>query len=100
MIRNELDVYSGKPLKELTSGMDKNRASALISDIIEKTVSSVLGSVVADMDIAKTVEDKINAMDIAELEALCLSVMKKELNAIINLGALIGLIIGVVNSFI
>lgn len=100
VIREQLDSYSKKPLNELTSGMDKERAAEILSDIIEKTVSTVSEKILADMDIAKTVEDKINAMDIAELEALCLSVMKKELNAIVNLGALIGLIIGVINSFI
>ena len=35
-----------------------------------------------------------------ELEELVLSVMKKELNAIVNLGALIGFIIGILNIFI
>ena len=53
-----------------------------------------------DVHIAGTVESKINGMNVSELEALCLSVMKKELNAIVNLGALIGFIIGIVNSFI
>lgn len=39
-------------------------------------------------------------MDVKELEKLCLSVMKKELNAITWLGGLIGLILGVVNIFL
>ena len=39
-------------------------------------------------------------MDVAKLEALILSVMKKELNAIVNLGALIGLVIGLLNLLI
>ena len=36
-------------------------------------------------------------MDVAQFEELVLSVMKKELNAIVNLGALIGLVIGAIN---
>ena len=39
-------------------------------------------------------------MDVKELEKLCLSVMKKELNAVVNLGAVIGFIIGILNIFI
>ena len=35
-----------------------------------------------------------------ELEKLVMSVMKKELNTIVNLGALIGLVLGVLNIFI
>ena len=39
-------------------------------------------------------------MDVRELEDLVLSVMKNELQAVINLGALIGAVIGTVNIFI
>ena len=39
-------------------------------------------------------------MDVMELENMVLSVMKKELNTIVNLGALIGFVIGILNIFI
>lgn len=39
-------------------------------------------------------------MEVIELENLVLSVMKKELNSIINLGAIIGFIIGILNIFV
>ena len=39
-------------------------------------------------------------MDVMELEDMVLSVMKKELNTIVNLGALIGFVIGILNIFI
>ncbi len=52
------------------------------------------------IDLASLIEEKINAMDVMELENMVLSVMKKELNTIVNLGALIGLVIGVLNIFI
>ena len=38
-------------------------------------------------------------MDVLEIEELVLSVMKKELNTIVDLGALIGFVIGIVNIF-
>ena len=38
--------------------------------------------------------------DARELEDIVLSVMKNELRAVVNLGALIGAIIGVINVFI
>ena len=49
------------------------------------------------IDIAAVVEDKINRMDVREFEKLVLSVMKKELQAVVNLGALIGFVIGLIN---
>ena len=36
-------------------------------------------------------------MDVMEMEKLVLQVMKKELDAIVNLGAVIGLVLGLVN---
>ena len=47
--------------------------------------------------IAKVVEEKVNGMDVLEVENVLMSIMKKELNAVINLGALIGFIIGLLN---
>ena len=52
------------------------------------------------IDIASVVEDKINAMSVAELERVVLEVMKSELNMIVNLGALIGFVLGLLNLFI
>lgn len=50
--------------------------------------------------VAALVEDKINAMSVSELERLVWGVMRKELNTIINLGALIGLVLGLLNAAI
>ena len=49
------------------------------------------------LHVAKLVEDKINAMPLEELERLVQSVMRRELNTIVNLGALIGFILGLLN---
>lgn len=56
--------------------------------------------VIDEIDIAGLIEEKICAMDMAELEKLIFAVMKKELNAIVYLGALIGLLIGFLNLLI
>jgi len=72
----------------------------IVSSIIRKVVSGGVGQVLESVDIAGMVESKINDMDIDELEKLILQVMKKELNTIVNLGALIGLVLGLVNMLI
>ena len=53
-----------------------------------------------EFHIAKIVEDKINGMDIAELEKMLIQLMKKELNTLVYLGAAIGLLIGIAGIFI
>ncbi len=51
----------------------------------------------AHVSVSQIVEEKIGAMDVDELEAMVLSVMKKEFTTIVNLGAVIGLILGLLN---
>lgn len=65
--------------------------------ILTKFADEKLGELTAGIDIAAIVEQKINRMDVREFEKLVLSVMKKELQAVVNLGALIGFVIGLIN---
>lgn len=74
----------------------ENVIKQIYTDFVLNNVNSLLENI----DIAGVVEEKINKMDVLELEKLLLSIMKKELGAIVNLGALIGLILGCVNIFI
>ena len=52
-----------------------------------------------DLTLFLSFEEKIQMMDIKEIEKLTLSVMGKELHSIVSLGALIGLFIGCINLF-
>lgn len=62
--------------------------------IIEKQLQTMLNSI----DIPHIVEEKIKAFDMLELEKLIFEIMGKELRAIIWLGALLGMIMGIVMS--
>lgn len=81
----------------LSAGMSEESISDAVKNIYRKAVDSGIKEVVKDIDIAGIVEEKINDMSFDELENLVFSVMKKELDTIVNLGALIGFIIGSVN---
>ena len=59
-----------------------------------------MSSLTGKIDIAGIIEDKINGMAVEDLEVMVLQVIKKELDTIVNLGALIGLILGLVNLLI
>ena len=71
-----------------------------VVDLYRRVVRSGISSMTERIDIAGMIEEKINGMDVEELETLVLQVMKKELDTIINLGALIGLLLGLVNLLI
>ena len=81
-------------------GMTSAAAEGLVVSIIHRLLDTYLEPVLNMLHIDRIIEDKINDMDIAMFEELVMSVMKTELNAIVNLGFFIGLIIGVVNIFI
>lgn len=102
MILGKLNDIDSNSAIDLAGKMNISQAvlEGVIVSILRKGISTGIASVTEKIDIADMVESKINAMDIDELEKLILQVMKKELNTIINLGALIGLVLGAVNLLI
>ena len=80
--------------------LDKGRLAKIVDTLYSSCVEGSIETMVEKIDIAGIIEEKIRDMDVAKLEALILSVMKKELNAIVNLGALIGFVIGLLNLVI
>lgn len=90
------------PTGELLSSMNLSETAVegFLSAAMRKLADTGLEPLMERINIAGIIEDKINAMDVADFEDLVMSVMKNELNAIVNLGFFIGLIIGIVNIFI
>ena len=90
------------PTGELLSSMNLSETAVegFLSATMRKLADSGLEPLMERINIAGIIEEKINAMDVADFEDLVMSVMKNELNAIVNLGFFIGLIIGIVNIFI
>lgn len=74
--------------------------SAFAVQQYEMILSEKLPQILDMLQLSSIVEERINAMDVAEVEELMLSIMKKELRAVVNLGALIGLILGFINVLI
>lgn len=111
--RNGEEVISGKVSEEVDKFMLKetgelvqylnisevdygDMAVKIYTSFVNERLTHILDAVRID----KIVEGKINEMDVLEAEELLLSVMKKELNAVVNLGALIGFILGIVMIFV
>lgn len=66
----------------------------------EKVVTNHLNQILKTLDIAKIVEERILSLDMLELEKMILSIMHKELKAIVWFGVLLGAIMGCIMSFI
>ena len=95
------DLGDRTPLYVLElAGYDPEFVRRKITEAYRESVVNAVNSALRRIDVAKVVEDKINAMSVEELEKGVLTVMKTELRMIVNLGALIGLVIGSINIFI
>ena len=79
---------------------DEQAVRDTVKSVYRRIVSDSVDGILKSVNISALVEEKINAMPIDELERLVQEVMKKELNAIINLGALIGFILGLLNLLV
>ncbi len=99
-IIKQLDEYTSRPLHDVMDYTDKAQIESVITVAYEKLISAIGKRFNEFLDIASVVESKIDAMNARELEELTLSVMKRELSAVVNLGAIIGLVLGVLNLFI
>lgn len=75
---------------------DETTMKEKFREIYRKCIEGAADSVVKQFKIAEIVENKIREMDVKDLEDLVMSVMKHELGMIVNLGALIGFILGFV----
>lgn len=91
-----------KPLADILDsfGMDRDQLKQAVMSSYKNAVSGCAEKLMTWLDLGSIVEEKINGMSSDELEALVMSVMKKEFNTIINLGALIGFVLGLLNIFI
>ena len=82
------------------AGMDREEASEFIKNIYRNAVENNAAKMMRHIDISVLVEEKVRSMEISELEDMVMSMMKKELNSVVRLGALLGFVIGFINVFI
>ena len=101
IVDKELETVENSSVSELLAKIDvsKDMQRDLIHSVYNTVLCEKLKDIIGGVDISHIIEDKINRMDVDELEKLVLQVMKKELDTIVNLGALIGLVLGIINIF-
>jgi len=100
LIGQESDKLLDTPVCDLLRGHDEQLAQlrAILLDGYRQIISVHLPKILSTIDISRIIRDRINELDIEEGEKIIFAVMDKELRAIVWLGALLGCIIGTVNS--
>jgi uncharacterized membrane protein YheB (UPF0754 family) len=102
LVNDQSNQLMSMTMSQLTTGRDEQ-----VEQIKKGTLSAYrviitehLPRILQDIDISAIIEQRINDMDMDEAEAIILDVMKKELRAIVWLGALLGSIMGTLNAIL
>ena len=80
-----------------SNGVSDKELREKVREVYRNAVRTVVPAIIAKMDIAGMVRQKIEDMEVEQLEDMVMAVMAKELNTIVNLGALIGFVLGLIN---
>lgn len=98
----EYSALKEKPLGETITKlieMYPNYADK-VWEIYQKIVEDKSKDIIKEFNISKIVEDKINEFDLEELERLINEIADKELKALIWLGGVLGMLMGIINAII
>lgn len=96
---NELESSSMLKLLEEVD-LEENQVREQVVSLYRKAAEALVSNLMKQLQIEAVIEEKINQMSVEELEKLVLTIMKKELDTIVNLGALVGGLLGILNIFI
>ncbi len=102
LVTTEADNLMGMTMSQLTTGRDEQvtQIKRGVLNAYRTIITEHLPRILQDIDISAIIEQRINEMDMNEAEAIIMDVMKKELRAIVWLGALLGSIMGTINALI
>ena len=100
LVTDESEQLMGMTMSDLMTGHDEQitQIKSGIMSAYRVIITEHLPRILQDIDISAIIEQRINDMDMKEAEAIILDVMKKELRAIVWLGALLGCIMGTLTS--
>lgn len=102
MLGNETDKILNTPVKELLNGKEETitEVSNGIINAYKIIVNEQLPKMLGAINIERMIEEKINEMDLQEVEKMILDVAAKELRYIEWFGALLGFLMGGINVLI
>ena len=102
LVLDQSEQLMGMTMSQLISNHDEQvtQIKSGIFSAYRVIITEHLPRILQDIDISTIIEQRINEMDMDEAEAIILDVMKKELRAIVWLGALLGSIMGTINTFL
>lgn len=98
-VKEGMKSVTGTTVGKIVQKIEKSGVdiSDVVIKIYEDIINEKIKSILSSLKIGDIIENRIKNMHMIEVEALILKTIKKELNAVVNLGALIGFILGLLN---
>jgi uncharacterized membrane protein YheB (UPF0754 family) len=103
VLSNQIEGFLSRPIGKLADHISEEqvrRTGKSLTETIIAAAKEKLPEAIREFDVGGVVREKINNYPVEKLESLILSVAKEHLRTIELFGALFGLIIGIVQSFI
>ncbi|MBQ9217870.1 MAG: DUF445 family protein [Muribaculaceae bacterium] len=102
LVSDEGDKLLSLPMRRLLAGHEEQvkQAQDSIVSVYRTVITEHLPRILEAIDISAIVESRIREMDIVEAETIIMQLIRKELRAIVWLGALLGCIMGTVTTLI
>jgi uncharacterized membrane protein YheB (UPF0754 family) len=85
-------------MSKISEGKEKIVGAVL--NLYRQVVVEKMSSMFDSLDVASIVEEKVNTMDLEEVESMIRDVINHELKAIVWFGALLGFLLGCVNVLV
>lgn len=98
-VLGEAEEKSIQELDALLFDLTGARLADAVMQVYRAVVAQKAAELLHLLDLDHVAEQKVLALHPEELEKLVMSVMKKELGAVVNLGALVGFVLGLLNLF-
>ena len=101
-LEDQADEILNMPMKNIVSKYQDKipQIKMYFWSIYEEVITKKLADVLDTVGISEVVSNKINELELTELEEMINTLMKKELNALIWLGGLLGVVMGFINVII
>ena len=94
--------FCQKPVSSIMSKISegKEKIVGAVLYLYRQVVVEKMSSMFDSLDVASIVEEKVNTMDLEEVESMIRDVINHELKAIVWFGALLGFLLGCVNVLV
>lgn len=102
LVEEMLVDFGDRPVRDIVSGVfpERELAKELLKELYQSFIGQYVRPVVESIDVGGMITEKLRRMEPEAVEALILSVVKREFRYVVWLGGLLGLLIGMVNIFI